>query len=583
MVVTHGVLLAGLLVGNICLALRYGTSGLPDAASEIGVGVWFACAGLAIWRLRPRSRTGVWTLALGYLIFIGNPHDFAPAPALPGRAFFTVVGAGTVMFAYAVPAHILLGYPSGRVTGRAERVVVAGCFVLASVGGPLLLLTRTIDHSTCTFRCYDSPVQVVADRQLYLGLKTATLACWTLLAVAALFLLVRRAARSTPRQQRILAFAFVAFGVTILLFAGFEIATAVTGAGSGPEGFFYYGSTWAAAFALVVPFCVGLLEERLAFAAVGTLVGQLEQVPASGLEAALARALRDPGLRMVFPTADGLVDISGAPYAPAPGRTPAVTKLGSPPLAVVIHDPALTEHQELFDAAASAARLALENAHLQAEIRGQLAEVRASRQRIAAATDAERRRLERDLHDGAQQRLLGIGLALGALRGQLLSTTGHELMDELDQELHAAIRELRDLAQGIRPAILTDQGLVPALAMLARRASMGVTTDLHIPGRLDPVIEATAYYIVSEALQNVAKHAGHADTRVSAVHEAGRLIVDVRDDGPGGASLEAGTGLRGLVDRVDTVGGILTITSPAGAGTQLRAELPCASSSSTTP
>ncbi len=560
---------------NVWVAVEYGTSGLPDAASEIGVGVWFACAGLAIWRLRPRSRTGAWMLGLGYLIFIINPHDFGPTTALPGYAFFTVVGAGTAMLQYAAAAHILLGYPSGRVTSRAEKVVVASSFALAAIGGPLLLVTRTIDHSTCTYWCYDSPVQLVADRRLYLDLKAITLAAWVALAVTALFLLVRRAARSTPRQRRILAFALLAFGVTILLFVGFEIAAAVMGAGSGVEGFFYYGNAWAAAFALVVPFCVGLLEERLAFAAVGALVGRLERVPASGLEAALAHTLRDPDLRVVFPTADGLVDIAGEPYAPAADESRAMTGLGSPPLAVVVHDPALAEQQDLFDAAASAARLALSNARLQAEIRSQLTEVRASRQRIAAAADAERRRLERDLHDGAQQRLLGIGLALGVLRGQLASTSGQEIMDELDQELHAVIHELRDLAHGIRPAILTDQGLVPALAMLARRSTVRVTTDIRLAGRLPPVIEATAYYLVSEALQNVAKHAGHADTQVSAVQEANQLIVTVRDNGPGGANPEAGTGLRGLTDRVDTVGGTLTITSPVGQGTELRAELPC--------
>lgn len=159
-------------------------------------------------------------------------------------------------------------------------------------------------------------------------------------------------------------------------------------------------------------FLVGLLRERLEFASVGDLVRTLEQVGAGTVEAELGRALRDPTLRVAFPTTDGWLDVSGLPYEPPDDGNHSVTPLGGdPPVAVLVHDPALAENRELLTAAGAAARLALDNARLHAEVRAQLVEVRASRQRIAA--DSERQRLERDLHDGTQQRLLGVGLALG--------------------------------------------------------------------------------------------------------------------------------------------------------------------------
>ncbi|MFC0111798.1 sensor histidine kinase [Kibdelosporangium aridum] len=179
------------------------------------------------------------------------------------------------------------------------------------------------------------------------------------------------------------------------------------------------------------------------------------------------------------------------------------------------------------------------------------------------------------MHDGAQQRFLGIGLALGVLRSRLDHGPHRELVDELEQELRAAIRELREVAQGIRPAVLTDQGLVPAIAGLARRAAVRVALDVSIEGRLAPVIEATAYYVVSEALQNTVKHSAATDARITAARTGNTLVIVVADDGCGGADSRSGTGLGGLADRVSAVGGTFEIQSPPGGGTTMRVELPC--------
>jgi signal transduction histidine kinase len=496
---------------------------------------------------------------------------------MPGRELSVLVGVPANWLQYAIGTYLFLSYPTGRLGGRTERRVVAAGFLVSSVGAALLLVTKT-EVPVCPGWCGQSPVQLVADPGLYLGIRSALIVVWVGLAGIVLALLARRALRSSPRQRRVLGLMIAAAGLTVLLVAGshLNVLASYVGGGSLAVGYFLSSAaSWAAVAALPIAFLLGLLRERLAFASVGSLVGQLEHASADTVEAALGEVLQDPTLRVAFPTDGGLLDVSGRRYDPPPDGSRAVTPLGDPPVAVLVHDPELSEDRELLDAAATAARLALDNARLQAEVRAQLAEVRASRQRIAAAADAERQRLERDLHDGAQQRLLGIGLALGVLRGRLTDAE-RDLVDELERELRGAIGDLRELAQGIRPAVLTDQGLAPALAGLARRAGVRVALDVRLTERLDPTVEATAYYVVSEALQNVVKHAGGTAARVSAVHQPDRLIIDVVDDGPGGASERAGSGLRGLADRVEAVGGRFEVHSPPGRGTRIRAELPCA-------
>jgi len=208
------------------------------------------------------------------------------------------------------------------------------------------------------------------------------------------------------------------------------------------------------------------------------------------------------------------------------------------------------------------------------------AELVASRARIVAAADDARRRIERDLHDGAQQHLVGVALTLRLARRKLEQdpALAAELIDEAVQDLATATHELRELARGIHPAVLTEGGLEPALAGLARRAGVPARVAAAPPERLPAAVEVTAYFVVAEALTNVARYAGKgARAVVSATLEGGRLVVEVRDDGLGGADAGAGSGLRGLGDRVSAVGGRLRVSSPPGEGTILRAELPCGS------
>jgi signal transduction histidine kinase len=241
-------------------------------------------------------------------------------------------------------------------------------------------------------------------------------------------------------------------------------------------------------------------------------------------------------------------------------------------LGVLIHDPAIDDEDPgLVEAVGSAASLALENERLAAQVRAQLEEVRASRARIVEAGDAERRRVERDLHDGAQQRLVALAVRLQVAKE---TTSGaSELLDEATMELQTAIDEVRVLARGLHPPVLTEAGLGAAVEGLAERAPLTVIVDVP-ESRFAPPIEATAYFVIAEALTNVARHAEATEAEVTVVERDGRLVITVRDDGRGGADPSAGSGLSGLSDRLAAAGGTLKVESVPGRGTTLTAELP---------
>ena len=222
------------------------------------------------------------------------------------------------------------------------------------------------------------------------------------------------------------------------------------------------------------------------------------------------------------------------------------------------------------------AGLVLENERLAAEVRSQLAEVRASRARIVAAADAERRRIERNLHDGAQQRLVTLSLALGlaASRGD---AAGSDALSRAQDDVEEAIAELRVLARGIHPTLLREDGLEEAVEALARRAPIPVTVEGSLAGRLPDRVELTAYFLVAEALTNVVKHASASEATVHLERDADKLRIVVTDDGVGGARAAADSGLAGLRDRLAVVDAKLYVESEPGHGTTIRTEIPCGS------
>jgi signal transduction histidine kinase len=246
-------------------------------------------------------------------------------------------------------------------------------------------------------------------------------------------------------------------------------------------------------------------------------------------------------------------------------------------VAVLLHDPSLRDEPELLSGATAAAGIAIENGRLQAELRARLEELRGSRARVIDAGQKERQRLERNLHDGAQQRLIALSLELSLLEQRLeADPDAIRRLDEARREIALSLEELRDVARGIHPAVLSGHGLQVALESIAARASIPVRLTVELKGRLHERLEVVAYYVVSESLANIAKHAHATGATVDVGREDGQMVVEVVDDGIGGADTERGSGLRGLADRVEALGGRLRIWTPRGGGTRLRAEIPCA-------
>jgi signal transduction histidine kinase len=336
------------------------------------------------------------------------------------------------------------------------------------------------------------------------------------------------------------------------------------------------------AFGVVpIAYLFGLFRARMGRLGVSDLIVELGRGLEPGrLRDAIAHALRDPSLELGFwiRDPDEYVDVDGHPVSvvPAPGRAVTIIERHGRKVAALVHDPALSENPALLDAVSSAAGLALENERLLAELRAQLDEVRDSRARILDASVAERRRLERNLHDGAQQRLVTLSLHL-----RMAQETLHEdpqgaqaMLEGVGEDLKQALEELRELARGLHPAVLTDRGLAPALQSLANRSTFPVAITGVPAIRLPEPVEAALYYVVAESLTNAAKHSRATKGSVELSTTSETVAVEIRDNGSGGASMSSGSGLRGLADRVEALGGELRYQSPAGGGTVIRAELP---------
>jgi signal transduction histidine kinase len=337
-----------------------------------------------------------------------------------------------------------------------------------------------------------------------------------------------------------------------------------------------------ALLAIPASFLVAAVRRRLTRSTVADLVVQLAH-PGTLEEVrdALRGVLSDPRLEVCYwvTETERFVTSEGRP-ADAQLRDPhrlvvEVMTSDNAPLAAVQVDPALGRHREMLDAALAAAGLALENARLQASVRAQLEEVRASRARIVEASVTERRRLERDLHDGAQQRLLALTMTVAAAQAKAAPEADAALMNTIRTELHQTLRELRELAHGIHPAVLSQAGLGPAVTVVAERMPIDVEIDVP-PRRWEPAVEATAYFLACEAIVNAVKYAAATTVVVRVRSEPGCLGISVIDNGVGGADPGAGTGLNGLRDRVLALGGALDLTSPIGGGTTVHARLPCA-------
>jgi signal transduction histidine kinase len=569
-----GLAAAALLAGIASLALQLGSDHNDQpaalAALRTAVGWAFAGVGLFAWWRRPDNRIGAIMTAAGFAWFLQGLADANSA------GLFT---AGLMLQDVAVPlAFGLVAFPTGRIPTRPERLVVGAAWIWATA------LTAALTLVTVPGSDEPQNLLLVGDGG---GLEDAFTAVHQAIIIAlALALIGALALRwrgSTAVQRREMAPVCGAGGIALLLLVVSRTAEAAGASAAAQHAL--DAVTFVAVIGLPFGFLAGLVRARVVSGrAVSALVQRLGSVPApGGLRDALAEALGDPSLELAYwvPEAGEYVDARGGIVplpGPGSGRAWTPVEREGAPVAAILHDPALGRDPESVRAAGAAAALALENERLDAELRRRVSDLRDSRARIIAAGDAERRSLERDLHDGAQQRLVGLALRLRLARRHVPEASeAAPLLDEAMTELTETLGELRELARGIHPALLADRGLDAALPALADRSAVPVDLVGTPGGRLPPPVETAAYFVVAEALTNVAKYAGASRAEVSVAREDGRAVIVVRDDGVGGADPAAGSGLRGLADRVGALDGRLEVQSPRGGGTLVRAEIPCGS------
>jgi signal transduction histidine kinase len=539
------------------------------AVVTVLAGLSFVGAGLVAWRGRPERLTGALMICTGFALFAGTLVE-------ANRSVPFTVGLALSPLATAVLAHLILAFPDGRLHSGVERALVVAAYINATVVQVTMLMFMGIEHvGGCP--CPRNLLFVRDDMSAHSALMNVHRLSGIAIAAGVVIVVVRRWESASPLLRRALAPILVTGGATAALLTALLIADQASAG-------FTRGLETAERVALAtVPlaYLLGLFQTRLARIGLGELVVELGNNPVQGrLRDALARALRDPSLELGYwiPESEEYVDLEGKQVDVVPTATRAVTILErrGEKVAALVHDAALRENPTLLDAVSSAAGLALDNERLLAQLRAQLAETRDSRARIVDAADTERRRLERNLHDGAQQRLVTLALHLRLAQETLGDdpAAAGTMLDGVGEDLMLALEELRELARGLHPAILTDRGLAPALQAVATRAPFKVEI-LGVPHeRLPAVIEAAIYYVVAETLTNAAKHAGASEAQVELSTTGETATVEIRDNGRGGAHLADGSGIRGLADRVEALGGRFELHSPVGAGTVVKAELP---------
>jgi signal transduction histidine kinase len=564
------------------VALDFTMWGGVGTALTVAAGWTFVVGGAAAWWRRPESLIGRTMIATGAAWWLTIALGTRSPILWTSSYAFELVFFPLLLFTF-------LAYPTGRLGWIVPRAVVASA-VAAEVIGYLAAIPF---FDPGAHGCGDCPsglnMVLISDKptlNTWLNIRIAgSLIIVSLIGSVAL--LIVRWIRATRPARRVLAPTIVPAAIWSLAYLAYISFQQLASIG-------VYGAPTAAYVNLlrvfvitliIMPatYLIGLSRYRARRARVSELVLELGDLPASErLEDALRRTLGDTALRLGFRVGEGYVTADGRPLQlPEDDETRTATFLEREgvPLAAIVHDRALLDDPGLLDAVSAAARLAVENERLQAEVRAQLEEVRASRTRIVEAADSERRRMERDLHDGAQTRLVSLSLALQAAESKLDERADPEVRRSLQrasEELGRALIELRELARGIHPPILAGAGLGAALEALAERAPLPVRIVEAPDDRLPPKVEGAAYFIVSEAIANAAKHASATEATVRASSKEGTLTLEVVDDGRGGADAVGGSGLRGLSDRVEALDGELSVDSPPGRGTRIVARLPCA-------
>jgi signal transduction histidine kinase len=542
-------------------------------------------AGMYAWYARPQSRFGPLLVATG---FGWSLATFAQSDG----SFLYSLGRVSLWLVEPVVLYLILAFPSGRLTTRIDKaLVLSSLAIVAVLFIPTAFLAESYPRfsplSGCETSCPDNFFRVVDEAPGFLGgVQVAREILITLVFLAAAARLFDRIRQATPLLRRTITPVLTAAIVRLGAYGAFFIGRRAI-----PGSFAVDAVGWLLLLTLpgiALGFLIGLLRWRLHVAdAMEQLARSVIARPGrADVRDAMATALEDPSLQVAYrASANGgrWIGSDGAEVdveRPGPGR--AVTQLsdnGSAAMALV-HDAGLEEHEEFLHAAGSMAFFSTENERLTARLRVSLRELEESRARIVAAADRERRRIERDLHDGAQQRMVALRIKL-ELADELMeadSTHAHELVREVESGIEEALDEVRSLARGIYPSLLADQGLAEALKAAALRAPLATTVECYGVSRYSAAVESAVYFSCLEALQNAAKHAREATAVVILLTGNGELEFEVRDDGEGFdiSDRAPGQGLTNMRDRLATVGGSLAIGSTPGEGTVVRGNVPLA-------
>lgn len=503
-------------------------------------------------------------------------------PATGVGTAFTIGLVGHAV-APAVVAHAVLAYPFGRLASRLERLIVGVAYVDTML---VLGLLPALFFAPATHDCHLCPPNLllaVDNSQSYDGLNS--LGGWLLVGWTAAFLALalRRVLRASGPIRPLTAPVLVAGCAYILLVLAADrgATPGVNGAASVARGLWFAQAAALGIIGLTVAWS-WLLRRRTRSLMAGLVVELGTSPPPGGLQEMLGRILGDPALRVAYPLEgrQELVDANGKAVDVAEGlaQTP-LTREGRT-IALLLHRPGLLDDPAVAEEVGAATRLALDNERFHAEVLDRIEDLRASRTRIVAAGEAERRRLERDLHDGAQQRLLGLSLALGFTRAQVTESADSTiltLIDDAEERLRGAIDELREVAHGIYPAVLTSDGLGAAVDSLRERASIPISVTGLPEDRLPGSVESAAYFLIAEVTGPIAVHAGATRAAVDARRAGDSLVITVRADGAQRADTELDGRFVDLEDRIGALGGQLHIEHDEPSRLTVRAEIPCAS------
>jgi signal transduction histidine kinase len=560
--------LAGCAAAAFTVASALESDYLTEPGVRAAFAVWvilpYIFGGLIAWWHRPENRFGPLMILAGFGTFL----------AFLGWSNVDVLHTLGQTLNFLPPIlflHVFLAFPSGRLERPFERAVVGAAYLTGiGLGIVRMLLGGFGPNSVFELTTEPGAADVLERVQL-----VASSAC----ALAGIGVLVARRLGAGRPLRRSVALLTDSFAVGLLMIAVLAMRAAVGAPGHVTLQRLTYFVVGLAPFAFVI----GLLQARLARSAVGDLFVELRADPTpADLRDALARALRDPSLTLAYwlPEFGSYADHDGhAVELPNSDGRRAVRLIARDgvQVAALVHDPALRDEPELLDAVTAAAGIAIEKSQLNVELRARVEELRGSRARIVEAGQRERQRLERNLHDSAQHRLVALSLQLSLLEEQLAGDrSATAQLEHARREIDTSLDELREIARGIHPAVVSGHGLAVALGELAARAPVPVHLSVEIEGRLPEEVEVAAYYLISESLANIGKYAQASSATIEVARGDGHIRVEVVDDGIGGADTEGGSGLRGLADRVEALGGRLQVWSPRGGGTRVRAEIPCA-------